>query len=89
MGESSLGADDFIWVATTEDIEIAAVDDISKYQISGYYCDIDGDVSNNLPDAGFEGFFIFYFNTAIPRGKAKEALAGIAIASFENRFLCF
>ena len=67
MGKSSLGADDFIWVATTEDIEIATIDDISKYQISGYYCDIDGDVSNNLPDAGFETVFVFDLDSTIPR----------------------
>ena len=83
MSESFFAVGDFAGVATRGNIEVTTVDNITDYEISGNDGNIGGDVGDDGPDAGLEGFLVSDSDITGPGNKSSETVTTTFV--FENR----
>ena len=79
VGESSFTGGDLTGVARRKDVKITTIDYVAENKIGGNNGDIGSDIGDDGPNIGFEVFFGFNRNAAIPRGKAEKIWAGFGV----------
>lgn len=66
LGEGFFAGGDFAGIASGEDIEVAAVDDVAEYEVSGDDGDVGEDVDSDERDAVYEGVLIGNGDATVP-----------------------